>query len=622
MNRQIILLRDIYEDGNVTQRALCKSTGFALGTVNTLIAKAIDLGLITRMSNGYRLTDRGMDELKPYRVDCALIMAAGFGSRFVPLSFERPKGLLEVFGEPMVERQICQLKEVGIEDIALVVGYMKEKYEYLTDKYGVRLIYNPDYATRNNIGSIEYAYDYLYGRNAYILSSDNWIRRNMYHSYEPWAWYSSRHAEGRTSEWTLITDKKGRITDTFPGGADCDYMYGPAYFSREFGENFLPVLKRYCELPGTEDYYWEDVLMQMLNSEAKKRLNAYFGRIPEISMCDRIEMYINRQPEDNVYEFENLEELRHFDPKYKDDSGSEAMQFVAGTFKVRESKIHDIRRLKAGMTNNSWLFVLDGKSYICRIPGEGTDKLINRHNEAAVYKAVAPLNITETVDALVGDTGYKISEYYEDSRNADFNNETDLKYCMMKLRSLHESGVKVEHDFDIRRMLLFYEELCGEVSFHDYEELKIRRDALLQWVDKHKQDKVLSHIDPVQDNFLFLKGADISDTERDLRLIKLIDWEYSGMCDPMMDLGMCAIYSYMDERRAARMAELYFGRKPREDELLLIYAYMALGGLLWALWGLYKEKLGIQFSDYTIKMYRYFKDYSDKVLRAGEQVII
>ena len=193
---------------------------------------------------------------------------------------------------------------------------------------------------------------------------------------------------------------------------------------------------------------------------------------------------------------------------------------------------------------------------------------------------------------------------------------------MMKLRSLHESGVEVEHDFDIRRMLLFYEELCGEVSFHDYEELKIRRDALLQWVDKHKQDKVLSHIDPVQDNFLFLKGADISDTERDLKLIKLIDWEYSGMCDPMMDLGMCAIYSYMDERKAARMAELYFARRPREDELLLIYAYMALGGLLWSLWGLYKEKLGIQFSDYTIKMYRYFKDYSDKVLRAGEQVII
>lgn len=615
MNRQIVLLRDIYSNNNLTQRALCRSTGLALGTVNSLINEMTEDKLIVRDKSGYKLTDKGLDALKPYKVDCALIMAAGFGSRFVPLSFEKPKGLLEVFGEPMVERQIRQLKEAGIDDIAIVVGYMKEKFEYLTDKFGLKLIYNPDYSRRNNIGSIEYAYDYLYGKNAYILSSDNWIRSNMYNSYEPCAWYSSKHAEGRTSEWTLVTDKKGRIKDTFPGGTDCDYMFGPAYFSREFGESFLPVLKKYCELPGTEDYYWEHVLMQMLNGEARKRINAYFGRVPELELCDNIEMYINRQPEDNVYEFENLEELRDFDPKYIDDSGSEAMQFVAGVFKVKESQIHNIRRLKAGMTNNSWLFSLNGKSYICRIPGEGTDKLINRHNEAAVYRAVEPLKLTENVDAFTEDNGYKISEYYDDSRNADFNNDTDLKYCMLKLRSLHNSGIRVEHDFDIRSMILFYEKLCGEVSFHDYEDIKPRRDELLRWVDEHHMPKVLAHIDPVQDNFLLLKGADISEDERDLKLIKLIDWEYSGMCDPLMDLGMCAIYSYMDERRTEQLMQYYFGREPKPQERQLVYAYMALGGLLWSLWGLYKETLGVQFSDYTIKMYRYFKDYSDKVLR-------
>ncbi len=623
MNRQIILLRDIYSNNKATQRALCRSTGLALGTVNSLIREAVSDGLLIQQDRqGYSITDKGLSVLEPYRVDCALIMAAGFGSRFVPLSFEKPKGLLEVFGEPMIERQIRQLKEVGIDDIAVVVGYMKEKFEYLTDKFGVKLIYNPDYAVRNNIGSIEYAYDYLYGRNAYILSSDNWIRNNMYHRYEPWAWYSSRHAEGRTSEWTLITDKKGRITDTFPGGSDCDYMYGPVYFSREFGMNFLPVLKRYCELPGTEDYYWEDVLMQVLNKEAEKRLNAYFGHIPEIKLCKGIDIYINRQPEDNVYEFENLEELRGFDPKYIDDSGSEAMQFVAETFGVRESAISNIRRLKAGMTNNSWIFSIDDRSYICRIPGRGTDKLINRKNEAAVYRAVAPLNITETVDKFVEDTGYKISEFYTDSRNADFKNETDLRYCMQKLKSLHESGVSVKHDFDIRRMILFYEELCGEISFSDYEELKPLRDELLSWVDEHAGAKVLAHIDPVQDNFIFLKGADISEHERDAGLIRLIDWEYSGMCDPMIDLGMCAIYSYMNEQETKQMAELYFGREPDTAELKLIYAYMALGGLLWALWGLYKESLGVQFSDYTIRMYRYFKDYSAKVLDRERKVNI
>lgn len=620
MDRRIPVLRDIIENNRITQRELCRSTGFSLGTVNVAIKECMAEGLLKQEKTSdegkscYGVTDKGMELLRPYRVDCALIMAAGFGSRFVPLSFEKPKGLLEVFGEPMVERQIRQLKEAGVDDIAIVVGYMKEKFEYLTDKCGVKLIYNPDYSTRNNIGSIEYSIDYLAGRNAYILSSDNWIRNNMYHSYEPWAWYSSKHAEGRTSEWTLVTDKKGRIKDTFPGGHDCDYMFGPVYFSREFSANFLPVLKKYCEMPGTEDYYWEHVLMQMLNGEAAKRLNAYFGHIEEIKLCDKLEIYINRQPEDNVYEFENLEELRQFDPKYIDDSGSAAMQLIAGIFDVPESRLTNIRRLKAGMTNNSWLFMIDGKSYICRIPGQGTEKLIDRHSEYRVYKAIEELQIAERLIYFDENSGYKVARFYDDSRNADFSNETDLAFCMRKLKQLHQSGVSVSHSFDIRKMLLFYEGLCGEVAFSDYAEVQVKRDRLLEWLDAHKLPEVLSHIDPVQDNFILIPGADVSETERDERCIKLIDWEYAGMCDPMIDLGMCAIYSYMDQNAADRLMELYFERKPKENERQLIYAYMALGGLLWSLWGLYKESLGVQFSDYTIRMYRYFKKYSDIVL--------
>ncbi len=614
MNKQILLLRSISENNKITQRALCQSTGLALGTVNTLIREAIASGLILQDKSGYSVTEKGFRELAPYKVDCALIMAAGFGSRFVPLSFETPKGLLKVFGEPMVERQIRQLLEAGVSDIAIVVGYMKEKFDYLTDKYGVRLIYNPDYNTRNNIASIEYAYDYLYGKNAYILSSDHWIRNNLYHSYEAAAWYASKHADGQTSEWTLVTDKKGRITDTWPGGRNCDYMMGPAYFSREFGERFLPVLKKFCEMPGTEDYYWEHVLMAMLNGDAKKRMNAYFGHIPELDLCAKPEMYINRQPQDNVYEFENLEELRQFDPKYLEDSGSEAMRLVSAVFGVPESEVRNIRRLKAGMTNNSWLFTIGEKSYICRIPGEGTEKLINRYQEAKVYEAIGSLQIAEKIIYLNENTGYKISEFYENSRNSDMKNETDLRYCMQKLKILHGSGLRVEHEFNIEKMIHFYEDLVGEVMFEDYPEICRRRDELLRWLDRHKKPQVLAHIDPVNDNFIFLPGADISEKERDLDRIRLIDWEYAGMCDPMIDLGMCAIYSYMEEEQTEKLMEFYFERPALPEERQLVYAYMALGGLLWALWGLYKESLGIQFSDYTIKMYRYFKKYSAYVI--------
>ena len=88
------------------------------------------------------------------KVDNAIILAAGTASRFAPLSQERPKALIEVRGEVLMERQIRQLREAGIQEIVIVVGYRKEDFSYLTEKYGVKLVENPEYLTRNNHSSI------------------------------------------------------------------------------------------------------------------------------------------------------------------------------------------------------------------------------------------------------------------------------------------------------------------------------------------------------------------------------------------------------------------------------------------------------------------------------------
>ena len=84
----------------------------------------------------------------------------------------------------MIERQIKQLHEAGIRNITIAVGYLKEKFEYLIDKYGVELLYNPEYTSKNTLTTIYRAREVLEGRNMYVLSSDNWMRENMYHAYE------------------------------------------------------------------------------------------------------------------------------------------------------------------------------------------------------------------------------------------------------------------------------------------------------------------------------------------------------------------------------------------------------------------------------------------------------
>lgn len=141
MDRYGLICRSFYENPDVTQRELASILNLSLGTVNKLLGDCLEEAfLMTDMDTGkYLLTEQGLKYLEQFKVDGAVITAAGFGSRFVPLTFETPKGLLEVFGERMIERQIKQLHEAGITDITIIVGYLKEKFEYLIDKYQVKL---------------------------------------------------------------------------------------------------------------------------------------------------------------------------------------------------------------------------------------------------------------------------------------------------------------------------------------------------------------------------------------------------------------------------------------------------------------------------------------------------
>ena len=336
MDRYGLICRSFYENPDVTQRELASILNLSLGTVNKLLGDCLEKAfLMTDMDTGkYLLTEQALKYLEQFKVDGAVITAAGFGSRFVPLTFETPKGLLEVFGERMIERQIKQLHEAGITDITIIVGYLKEKFEYLIDKYQVKLLYNPEYATKNNLATIYHARELFRGRNMYLLVSDNWIRNNMYHKYECGAWYSSVYMDGETSEWCLSSNKKGRITSVQVGGHDSWVMYGPAFLSRDFSNQLIPLIEEAYHQPGTEQWYWEQVVVDHIKE---------------------LDFSMNCQPADQVYEFENLEELRLFDPKYQNHSDNAAMQLVARVFNVKEEAIHNIRCLKSGMTNQSFL---------------------------------------------------------------------------------------------------------------------------------------------------------------------------------------------------------------------------------------------------------------------------
>ena len=120
------------------------------------------------------VTEKGIEALLPYKVDNAILMAAGMSTRFVPISLEKPKGLLVVKDEVLIERQIKQIQEAGIKNIVLVLGYKKEEFFYLEDKFeGIKIIINPEYNTKNNTHTLYLAQQYI--GNSYICSSDDYF---------------------------------------------------------------------------------------------------------------------------------------------------------------------------------------------------------------------------------------------------------------------------------------------------------------------------------------------------------------------------------------------------------------------------------------------------------------
>jgi thiamine kinase-like enzyme len=289
----------------------------------------------------------------------------------------------------------------------------------------------------------------------------------------------------------------------------------------------------------------------------------------------------------------------------KNELKDEYFDIICNVLKCAKEDIFDIETLKKGMTNRSYIFTVKNKRYIMRIPGEGTEQLINRKEEAEVYHKIRNLGICDELFYINPDDGIKISGFVENSRCCDAYNVTDLSKCMKKLKDFHNLRLKVNHDFNIYEKIDFYESLWTEKSLYmDYEQTKNNVLSLKSFIDSCKPDFCLTHIDAIPDNFLF--SAESEGKEK----IQLIDWEYAGMQDPHVDIAMFCIYSlYRECSDVDRLIDIYFEGNCTERNRIKIYCYVALCGLLWSNWCEYKKTMGIEFGEYSLRQYRYAKDY-------------
>lgn len=260
-----------------SQREIADKLDMSLGSVNRTVGALTELGLISETG----ITQKGIDALEPYRVKRAVFVAAGFGSRLVPITLNTPKPLVRVNGTRMIDTLLDAVIEAGIEEIYVVRGYLGEQFDQLLYKYpNIKFIENPLYNEANNISSAMCAREVL--SSAYILEADLVLyNKKLITKYQYCSNFLGVPVE-TTDDWCFET-KNGVITKLKIGGTNCHHVYGISYWSAEDGAKLAKDIKEVYEMPGGKERYWDQVPLEYRKENYRVEVrNCTFEDIIEI----------------------------------------------------------------------------------------------------------------------------------------------------------------------------------------------------------------------------------------------------------------------------------------------------------------------------------------------------
>lgn len=521
------------------------------------------------------------------KVKNAVILAAGRSFSFAPFSYETPKALFKVHGETLIERQIRQLREAGVENIAVVIGHMREKMFFLEDKYGVTLISNSLYGSRNNIWSLYLAKDFL--SDCFLCFCDNYYPENLFLKHDD----SSRsyrivvRRDAGEKEFAAELDADGRITSVLLN-RDASYsLVGFAYFNADFAGRFIRVYEENRKGFSVDRFFWEEFVGQNLSELP------LYGRLEERHL---------------VLEFDSVEDVREYDPDLIENLNSVIADNICSTLNCTKGEISNIKAISKGLTNVSFIFQVGDRKYVYRHPGGTSSTLVDRTSEHFSQTLGSELGIDGTLVYIHPTDGWKITRYVEEAYDFSYEDTERLHGFMRMVRKLHLSGAVSHYEF---RLLDFADGLlrlaCNVNSSlaQEFSQLRSKVHALYEYTSKDGFGQCVCHGDVYYPNFLVSKSE-----------MHLIDWEYTGMCDPAHDFAsVVSRDDYFDsEEKMQQLLEMYLDRKPTYEEWRHFFGFIPVSAWYWFCWSLFKDSVNENNGYFMLNSYRKCVGFVDRML--------
>ena len=555
------------------------------------IEKFDNIGIVPLEENDIYEIDT-LDELKELdksyinilenKVKTAVILAAGESH-----GFNYPNGLIKVEEFVLLERNIELLLRNGIEKIYIVIGYYKEQFSYLVKKYDnkVILVENEEYKERGSYYSL-LKLKGIVKENILLLDSDILYEERALKNI----------IENKNSNVILVSEEKGQKNETYVEEKE-GYLYRISKDRREL-KNIQGEMLGISKI----SYF---LLNYLFNLSVNNKDFAYEYAISETTSLFKIGI----QRIDSLIwgEINNSQHLKYVEDKIiprlikveKDKEVELIRNIFLEEMKNLDKEIEKIEPL-GGMTNRNYLIFSKNNKYVFRKSGEGTSEIISRSNEINNCKRIKELGIDANLLVFNEKTGVKITKYIENAQT--LNPDTVIFYLeevAKTLRKLHTSKIEFNNTFNPFEEMKKYEELSQKLNgkfYKDYEEVKKVVFSLKEKMEKLDIQIVSCHNDTVPENFV-----------KSGNKLYLIDWEYSGLNDPMWDLAAISIESKLSKENEEKLLSYYFGRKATKEEKLRIHVNKIYQDFLWSIWTVLKEAKGVTFGSYGIDRFNNVK---------------